>query len=68
MSKPTLSDLGVCPDEVIIEIKGGVLQEVHNTPNGYILYDWDVIEDEDEENAGKKKIELHNILNALDDL
>lgn len=68
MSKPTLSDLGVCPDEVIIEIKGGVLQEVHNTPNGYILYDWDIIGIDNEENPEEKEIELHNILNALDDL
>ena len=46
--KDKLDELGICRDTVIIEIEGGVLKEVHNTPNDYILFDWDNIKDEGE--------------------
>ena len=46
--KDKLDELGICRDTVIIEIEGGVLKEVHNTPNDNILFDWDNIKDEGE--------------------
>ena len=46
--KDKLDELGICRDTVIIEIEGGVLKEVHNTPNDYFLFDWDNIKDEGE--------------------
>ena len=42
----SLDELGICRDTVIIEIEGGVLKEVHNTPNDYVLFDWDNIPQE----------------------
>jgi len=46
--KNKLDELGICRDTVIIEVEGGVLQEVHNVPNDYILFDWDDIKEEGE--------------------
>jgi len=43
-----LDELGICRDTVIVEIDGGVLKEVHNTPNDYVLFDWDNIKEEGE--------------------
>ena len=42
----SLDELGICRDTVIIEMEGGVLKEVHNTPNDYVLFDWDNIPQE----------------------
>jgi hypothetical protein len=46
--KDRLDELGICRDTVIIEIEGGVLKDVHNTPNDYVLFDWDNIKEEGE--------------------
>ena len=49
MSKANkLDELGISRDTIIIEIEGGVLQEVHNDSNGYILFDWDNIKEQGE--------------------
>lgn len=60
----SLDELGVCRDTVIIEIEGGVLKEVHNTPNDYILFDWDNIKEEGE--TTNKQGELLLILETLE--
>jgi len=38
-----LDALGITRDTLIIEIKGGMLYDVHNDSNGYVLFDWDTI-------------------------
>ena len=39
-----LDQLGITKNTVIVEIHGGVLQEVHNAPNDdWVLFDWDNI-------------------------
>ena len=44
MSRPTLEELGIDTDTVIIEVDGGLVTEVHNDPNGVVIFDWDNIE------------------------
>lgn len=34
-------------DTILIEVRGGCISHVHNDPNGYVLFDWDYIEEED---------------------
>lgn len=50
MSRPTLDELGISRDTVIIIVEGGVIQEVLNDSNGVEIFDWDNIkEDENQE-------------------
>ena len=58
-----LEEFGVQPDTLIIEIEGGCLTEIHNDSNGYIVFDWDTIEEQG--NLEEKKKELANILKLL---
>ncbi len=44
MSRPTLEALGISTDTIIIEVRGGIVTEVHNDPNGLVIFDWDQIE------------------------
>ena len=44
MSRPTLEELGISTDTIIIEVDGGLMTEVHNDPNGVVIFDWDNIE------------------------
>ena len=44
MSNPTLEELGISTDTIIIEVDGGLVTEVHNDPNGVVIFDWDNIE------------------------
>lgn len=44
MSRPTLEELGISTDTIIIEVDGGLVTEVHNDPNGVVIFDWDNIE------------------------
>jgi len=30
-------------DTILIEVRGGMVSDVHNDPNGYMLFDWDSI-------------------------
>lgn len=43
-----LIESGITRDTLIIEIKGGVLTAVHNDSNGYVLFDWDAISENDD--------------------
>ena len=61
-----LEEFGVLPDTLIIEIEEGCLTEIHNDSNGYIVFDWDTIEEQG--NLEEKKKELANILKLLKDL
>ena len=58
-----LEEFGVQPDTLIIEIEGGSFTEIHNDSNGYIIFDWDTIEEQG--NLEEKKKELANILKQL---
>jgi len=58
-----LEEFGVQPDTLIIEIERGCLTEIHNDSNGYIVFDWDTIEEQG--NLEEKKKELANILKLL---
>jgi hypothetical protein len=64
--KDRLDELGICHDTVIVEIEGGVLKEVHNTPNDYVLFDWDNIKDEGE--TTNKEGELLLMLETLTEI
>ena len=44
MSRPTLEELGISTDTIIIEVDGGLVTEVHNDPNGWVIFDWDQID------------------------
>ena len=68
MSKANkLDELGISRDTIIIEIEGGVLQEVHNDSNGYILFDWDNIKEQGETELTNKEGELLLMLETLED-
>jgi hypothetical protein len=53
MSRPTLEELGIDTDTIIIEVRGGVIQEIHNDKVPVVIFDWDNIEgselDDDQE-------------------
>ena len=61
-----LKDLGyeISSDTIIIEIKGGMLQQVHNDPNGYVLFDWDNIRNDGKEKDFQNDLDL--MLKTLD--
>ena len=44
-------------DTILIEVRGGMLIDVHNDPNGYMLFDWDSIEEQDSVEFHKKVLE-----------
>ena len=41
-------------DTILIEVQGGMVSHVHNDPNGYMLFDWDCIGEEDTMEFHKK--------------
>ena len=41
-------------DTILIEVQGGMVSYVHNDPNGYMLFDWDCIGEEDTMEFHKK--------------
>ena len=49
----------ISKDTIIIEVKGGLVQEVHNDPNGYIIFDWDNIEEEDNTQENKELLKSY---------
>ena len=54
MSRPTLEELGISADTIIIEVRGGLIQEIHNDKVPVVIFDWDNIsvselDDEEEE-------------------
>ena len=54
MSRPILEELGISADTIIIEVRGGLIQEIHNDKVPVVIFDWDNIsvselDDEEEE-------------------
>jgi len=41
-------------DAILIEVRGGMVSDVHNDSNGYILFDWDSIGEQDTMEFHKK--------------
>jgi len=44
-------------DTILIEVQGGMVSDVHNDPNGYMLFDWDSIEEQDSVEFHEKVLE-----------
>ena len=66
MNKPTLEELGISRDTVIIEVEGGLIQEVHNDSNGVVIFDWDNIKVDEELDEDQEYQRLQDILYALE--
>jgi hypothetical protein len=41
-------------DTILIEVRGGMVSDVHNDSNGYMLFDWDSIGEQDTMEFHKK--------------
>ena len=41
-------------DTILIEVRGGIVSDVHNDSNGYMLFDWDSIGEQDTMEFNKK--------------
>tara|TARA_R110002051_G_scaffold52381_1_gene99477 strand:- start:1028 stop:1234 length:207 start_codon:yes stop_codon:yes gene_type:complete len=41
-------------DTILIEVRGGMVSDVHNDSNGYMLFDWDSIGEQDTMEFNKK--------------
>tara|TARA_R100000742_G_C4262694_1_gene80525 strand:- start:39 stop:248 length:210 start_codon:yes stop_codon:yes gene_type:complete len=65
MARPTLEELGISTDTVIIEVEGGLVQEVHNDSNGVIVFDWDNIKADEELDEDQEEQRLNDMLNAI---
>ena len=66
MNKPTLEELGITTDTIIIEVEGGLIQEVHNDSNGVVIFDWDNIKVDEELDEDQEYQRLQDILYALE--
>ena len=66
MSRPTLNELGISRDTVIIIVEGGVIQEVLNDSNGVVIFDWDNIKEDEELDEDQEYQRLQDILYALE--
>jgi len=44
----------ITTDTILIEVQGGHVTEVHNDSNGYMLFDWDSIGEQDSVEFHKK--------------
>ena len=65
MSKPTLEELGITHDTIIIEVEGGLIQEIHNDSNGAVIFDWDNIAVDEELNKDQEEQRLDDMLSAI---
>ena len=65
MSKPTLEELGITRDTIIIEVEGGVIQEIHNDSNGAVIFDWDNIKADEELDIDQEEQTLDDMLSAI---
>ncbi len=65
MSKPTLEELGITHDTIIIEVKGGLIQEIHNDSNGVVIFDWDNIAVDEELDEDQEEQRLDDMLSAI---
>ena len=44
-------------DTILIEVRGGWISDVHNDSNGYMVFDWDSIGEQDTMEFHKKVLE-----------
>ena len=65
MSKPTLEELGITHDTIIIEVEGGLIQEIHNDSNGAVIFDWDNIAVDEELDEDQEEQRLDDMLSAI---
>jgi len=65
MSKPTLEELGITHDTIVIEVKGGLIQEIHNDSNGAVIFDWDNIAVDEELDENQEEQRLDDMLSAI---
>jgi|TARA_S200002703_G_scaffold9336_3_gene9235 hypothetical protein len=65
MSKPTLEELGITHDTIIIEVEGGLIQEIHNDSNGAVIFDWDNIAVDEELHEDQEEQRLDDMLSAI---
>jgi hypothetical protein len=55
MDKETEDYIKDIPDDtILIEVRGGMVSDVHNDSNGYMLFDWDSIGEQDTMEFHKK--------------
>ncbi len=65
MSRPTLEELGITHDTIIIEVEGGLIQEIHNDSNGAVIFDWDNIAVDEELDEDQEEQRLDDMLSAI---
>ena len=65
MSKPTLEELGITHDTIIIEVEGGLIQEIHNDSNGAVIFDWDNIAVDEELDEDQEEQRLDDMSSAI---
>tara|TARA_B100001939_G_C16907505_1_gene603023 strand:- start:42 stop:251 length:210 start_codon:yes stop_codon:yes gene_type:complete len=65
MGRPTLEELGISTDTIIIEVDGGLVTEVHNDPNGWVIFDWDNIEADHVLEEDQEAQRLDDMLSAI---
>ena len=65
MSRPTLEELGISTDTIIIEVDGGLVTEVYNDPNGVVIFDWDNIKVDEELDEDQEAQRLDDMLSAI---
>ena len=65
MSNPTLEELGITHDTIIIEVEGGLIQEIHNDSNGAVIFDWDNIAVDEELDEDQEEQRLDDMLSAI---
>jgi hypothetical protein len=65
MNKPTLEELGITQDTIIIEVEGGLIQEIHNDSNGAVIFDWDNIAVDEELDEDQEEQRLDDMLLAI---
>ena len=66
MSRPTLDELGISRDTVIISVEGGVIQEIFNDSNGVEIFNWDEIKEDEKLDEDQEYQRLQDILYALE--
>lgn len=65
MNRPTLEELGISADTIIIEVEGGLITEVHNDSNGVVIFDWDNIKVDEELDEDQEEQRLDDMLYAI---
>ena len=65
MSRSTLEELGITHDTIIIEVKGGVIQEIHNDSNGAVIFNWDDIAEDKDFDIDQEEQRLEDMLSAI---